>query len=80
MLPADVSAVGMLLVGEDRCHAGGLDWDPACLKYYERGRVVQTASYDQVTRPIYNSSVGRYKPFEKHLGPLIEALKPLAGA
>jgi len=52
----------------------GLDWDPACLKYYERGRVVQTASYDQVTRPIYNSSVGRYKPFEKHLGPLIDAL------
>ncbi|MHC4303644.1 MAG: hypothetical protein ACYS15_13235 [Planctomycetota bacterium] len=38
------------------------------------GRVVQTASYDQMTRPIYNSSVGRYKPFEKHLGPLIEAL------
>ncbi len=52
----------------------GLDWNPACLKYYERGRVVQTASYDQVTRPIYDSSVGRYKPFEKHLGPLIEEL------
>ncbi len=51
-----------------------LVWDPACLKYYERGRVVQTASYDQVTRPIYDSSVGRYKPFEKHLGPLIEEL------
>ena len=52
----------------------GLDWDPACLRYYDRGRVVQTASYDQVTRPIYNSSVGRSKPFEKHLGPLIDAL------
>ncbi len=52
----------------------GLEWDPVCLKYYERGRVVQTASYDQVTRPIYSSSVGRYKPFEKHLGPLIEEL------
>ena len=52
----------------------GLVWDPACLRYYDRGRVVQTASYDQVTRPIYNSSVGRHKPFVKHLGPLIEAL------
>jgi len=52
----------------------GLDWDPVCLRYYDRGRVVQTASYDQVTRPIYNSSVGRYKQFEKHLGPLIDAL------
>ncbi len=52
----------------------GLEWDPRCLRYYERSRVVQTASYDQVTRPIYNSSVGRYKPFEKHLGPLVEEL------
>lgn len=52
----------------------GLAWDPRCLRYYEHSRVVQTASYDQVTRPIYNSSVGRYKPFEKHLAPLMEEL------
>ncbi len=52
----------------------GLEWDPACLRYYDRGRVVQTASYDQVTRPIYSSSVGRSKSFAGHLGPLIDAL------
>jgi tetratricopeptide (TPR) repeat protein len=52
----------------------GLDFDERCLRYYEVGGPVQTASYDQVNRPIYSSSVGRYKNFEKHLGPLTEAL------
>ena len=52
----------------------GLEWDPRCLRYFEHTRVVQTASYDQVTRPIYSSSIGRYKPFEKHLGPLKDEL------
>lgn len=68
-LVADQETVSRRII--DFC---GLDWDPQCLRYYERGRVVQTASYDQVTRPIYNSSIGRSKPFEKHLGPLIAAL------
>ncbi|MHC4786044.1 MAG: tetratricopeptide repeat-containing sulfotransferase family protein, partial [Planctomycetota bacterium] len=35
----------------------GLGWDYRCLRFHERGRVVQTASYDQVTRPVYSSSV-----------------------
>ena len=52
----------------------GLDWDERCLRFYDRERVVQTASYDQVTRPIYNTSVGRAKAFEKHLGPLQDEL------
>jgi tetratricopeptide (TPR) repeat protein len=52
----------------------GLDFDERCLRYYEVGGPVQTASYDQVNRPIYSSSVGRYKNFANHLGPLTEAL------
>ncbi len=52
----------------------GLDWDECCLRFYDRERVVQTASYDQVTRPIYNASVGRAKAFTKHLGPLKDEL------
>lgn len=52
----------------------GLDWDDRCVRFYEQRRKVQTASYDQVTRPIYSSSLARYKRFEKHLGPLKEAL------
>lgn len=52
----------------------GLPWDDRCLRYHETGRRVQTASYDQVDRPICTSAVGRWKPFEKHLAPLRAAL------
>ena len=33
-----------------------------------------TASNEQVRQPIYRSSVGRWRRYEKHLGPLLEAL------
>jgi tetratricopeptide (TPR) repeat protein len=52
----------------------GLDWDDRCLRFHEGARVVQTASYDQVTKPVYASSVARYRGFEPHLGPLKEVL------
>jgi hypothetical protein len=52
----------------------GLEWDDACLRFHASGRIVRTASYEQVRRPIYRSSVGRHQRFERHLGPLIEAL------
>ena len=52
----------------------GLGFDERCLRFYEGKRTVLTASYDQVTQPIYSSSVGRYRGFEHHLGPLKEAL------
>jgi tetratricopeptide (TPR) repeat protein len=52
----------------------GLDFDERCLRFYEGERVVLTASYDQVNRPVYSSSVGRYRNFEKHLGSLKAAL------
>lgn len=51
-----------------------LPWHDDCMRFYETKRVTRTASMDQVNRPIYTSSVHRYKKFEKHLGPLIEAL------
>jgi hypothetical protein len=52
----------------------GLDRDDRCLRFHEGARVVQTASYDQVTKPGYTSSVARYRGFEPHLGPLKEVL------
>lgn len=51
-----------------------LPWDESCLRFFEAGRAVSTASVAQVRRPIYKSSVRRWKPYEKHLGPLIAAL------
>lgn len=52
----------------------GLEWDESCLRFHETQRFVATASYDQVRRPLYSKSVARWKHYETHLGPLIEAL------
>ena len=52
----------------------GLQWDPACLEFYKTSRPVQTASMVQVRQPIYRSSVGRWRPDEALLRPLLEAL------
>lgn len=55
----------------------GLDWDPACLDYHDNRRAVHTISRSQVRQPIYNSSIGRWHRYEKHLGPLRAALGDL---
>jgi len=54
----------------------GLEWDERCLRFHEIQRSVATASYDQVRRPIYKGSIGRWRRYEAHLGPLLEALGP----
>lgn len=53
----------------------GLPWDPACLEFYKNDRLVKTASVAQVRKPIYKSSVARWKHFAKHLRPLHEIVK-----
>jgi tetratricopeptide (TPR) repeat protein len=52
----------------------GLPWNERCLQFHDTKRAVATASYDQVRRPVYTSSLGRWRHYEKHLGPLIVAL------
>jgi tetratricopeptide (TPR) repeat protein len=52
----------------------GLDWDPACLDFHRTERAVRTASTAQVRKPIYGASVGRWRAWAAHLGPLIQAL------
>jgi tetratricopeptide (TPR) repeat protein len=52
----------------------GLEWEGACLEFYRTDRQVKTASLEQVRRPIYDSSIGRWRRFERHLAPLREAL------
>ena len=51
-----------------------LEWDDACLRFHESRRAVMTLSYHQVSRPIYKSAVERYRRYEAHLAPLLEAL------
>ncbi len=57
----------------------GLEWDERCLRFNETERAVRTASTLQVRKPMYRSAVGRWKRYEAHLGPLIEALRGGAG-
>ena len=52
----------------------GLPWDERCLEYYKTERPMLTSSFWQVRQPIYASSIGRWRHYEQHLGPLLEAL------
>ena len=52
----------------------GLEWDDACLAFHKTERQVRTASVNQVRQPIYQSSVGRWRPYEAQLQPLLQAL------
>jgi len=52
----------------------GLPWDRRCLEFYKNTQPVLTASREQVRRPIYASSVGRWAHYRKHLSALIKAL------
>jgi tetratricopeptide (TPR) repeat protein len=54
----------------------GLPWDPRCLAFHENPRPVGTASVAQVRRPLYQTSVARWKRFERHLDPLLEIVQP----
>ena len=52
----------------------GLDWDESCLDFYRSDRQVLTASIDQVNKPVYTDSVGRWKYYEEYIGELKSAL------
>lgn len=49
----------------------GLGWDPTCLDSHKTARAVVTLSADQVRRPMYRSSVGRWERYREHLGPIL---------
>jgi len=51
----------------------GLEWDPACLDFAASERLVDTASTEQVRRPIYTSSIGKWRRYETELAPLAAA-------
>jgi tetratricopeptide (TPR) repeat protein len=52
----------------------GLEWDENCMDFHKSERYVATASYDQVRKPIYKSSVSRWKNYSDFIGPLRKAL------
>lgn len=50
-----------------------LTWQPAVLDFHNSKRAVQTPSRWQVRQPIYQTSKARWRNYETHLTPLIEA-------
>jgi hypothetical protein len=52
----------------------GLEFDPACLRFFENDRPVRTASSEQVRQPIYRVGVDHWRHFEPSLGPLKSVL------
>lgn len=53
----------------------GLDWHAGCLDFHAAGGTVQTASLWQVRQPLYRHASGRWRHYERHLGPLRAALE-----
>ncbi|MEQ1771448.1 MAG: sulfotransferase [Devosia sp.] len=56
----------------------GLPWDAACLDPTQTGRAVLTASQWQVRQPINRGAIGRWLPYERYIGPMIEAMGGMA--
>lgn len=53
----------------------GLEWNPACLDFHNRGRSTQTPSRWQVKEPVHTRSMGRWRNYAEHLVPLLTALQ-----
>ena len=53
----------------------GLEWDENCLDFHNNERVVMSPTNIQVRQPMYKNAMNRWKPYEKHLRPLIEVLQ-----
>ena len=56
----------------ERC---GIDWQDQCLRFYENREASTTASTAQVRRPIYKSSIGKWRRYEKELQPVLDILQ-----
>ena len=53
----------------------GLQWSEQAVQIEKRSMVSTTASAAQIRRPIYSSSTGRWRRYERHIEPLRQALR-----
>ena len=58
----------------DHC---GLPFEQSCLQFHQTQRAVQTASSEQVRKPIYTAALEHWRNYESHLDELKEALGPV---
>ena len=55
----------------------GVPFDETLLRFHENRRYARTASYAQVTEPLYDRSLFRYRHYRPHLEPVIPILRPV---
>ncbi len=60
-------------------HAG-VAFDPATLRFHDNRRHAPTPSYAQVTKPLNDRSVGRWRAYEKQLQPYMADIAPVIAA
>lgn len=58
----------------------GVDFEEACLSFWENKRAVRTASSEQVRQPIYRDGLEQWLNYDAWLGPLRDALGPVVDA
>jgi tetratricopeptide (TPR) repeat protein len=51
-----------------------LPFEESCVRFYETDRLVRTPSSEQVRKPVNKSGMGRWKPYAKNLGALVDNL------
>jgi hypothetical protein len=56
----------------------GLQWHEEQARFYEksRGKQMYSPTYQDVTRPVYQRSVARWRSYEKYLEPILPLLAP----
>jgi tetratricopeptide (TPR) repeat protein len=60
----------------------GLPWDDKVLKFHEHAqtKIVRSPTFAEVGKPIYKSSVSRWRNYQKYFEPHLEKLEPLVKA
>lgn len=59
-----------------------MDWDDAMSQYRARleSRDVNSPTYEQVIRPIYRSSIGRWRHYQRYVEPFLDRIQPFLQA
>jgi hypothetical protein len=60
----------------------GVEWNPAVLRFDEhaKSRLLRCGIDEAVAKPIFTSSIGRWRKYQKYLEPCLEQLAPLIKA
>ncbi len=58
----------------------GLGFDDACLRFHENRRHAPTPSYSQVSKPLNDRSIGRWRNYARALAPWMDRIAPVVEA